>query len=320
MRSKSHILAADIGGTNARFACLEKSSQGGWDVHHFAKVKCADYPTFDAALSEYLEGIDIKPDRAAFCAAGPVQDGYINLTNTDWQISARRLTAIYGFETCQLYNDFAGMTRSVPELKDDDFMPIREGQAYANEPILVAGPGTGFGVGYLIPMQSGWHVMASEGGHMAYSPQTSLELELLNVLNRGGVFVSLELVSSGKGLPLMHAALCEIHGVPYKPAAPDLIRQRALEGDKLCRDVCEVRAAATMGAIGDLALAGGARGGIVLAGGVSERMIDFYAEPRAMNRYLYRGPHSEYVRAIPMRLLKSPHAPLIGAAASLGGF
>ena len=72
-----------------------------------------------------------------------------------------------------------------------------------------------------------------------------------------------------------------------------------------------------MGAIGDLALTGGTRGGIILAGGVSERMIDFYMQPNAMNRYLHRGPQSEYVKNIPMRLLKSPLAPLIGSAAAL---
>ena len=313
----SLVLAGDIGGTNARFACLEKKPEGGWDVHHFVKVKCVDFPTFEAALTNYLDGIDIKPECAAFCAAGPVEDGYINLTNTDWQISASRIQERYGFETCGLYNDFSGMTRSIPELSDNEFTIIRSGYAYAAEPILVAGPGTGFGVGYLVPTKTGWHVIASEGGHVAYSPQSSLELELLNILKRGYDFVSLELVSSGKGLPIVHEAVCEIHGVTYERTAPDLIRERAIKDDAVCRDVCNIRAAATMGAIGDLALAGGARGGIVLAGGVSERMIDFYMLPSAMNRYLNRGPRSEYVRAIPIRLLKSPYAPLIGAAASL---
>lgn len=315
--SNLFILAGDIGGTNARFGCLKKKSEGGWDVHNFTKVKGADYPTFESALQNYLESIDVKPTRAAFCAAGPVENGYVNLTNTDWQISASRIKEIHGFKQCKLYNDFSGMTRSIPELSDDDFTIIRSGQAHISEPILVAGPGTGFGVGYLVPTIAGWHVVASEGGHVAYSPQSSLELELLQILRRDHDFVSLELISSGKGLPIIHKAVCEIHGQSYEPIAPDLIRERALSGDTISHDVCHIRAAATMGAIGDLALTGGTRGGIILAGGVSERMIDFYMQPNAMNRYLHRGPQSEYVRNIPMRLLKSPHAPLIGSAALL---
>lgn len=71
MASNSLILAGDIAGTNARFGCLDKTPEDGWKVHHFSKVKGADYPTFEAALQNYLESIDIKPRRAAFCAAAP---------------------------------------------------------------------------------------------------------------------------------------------------------------------------------------------------------------------------------------------------------
>lgn len=312
-----YILAGDIGGTNTRFGCLERKPNGGWDVLHFAKVKGADYPTFEAALENYLEGLDFKPSRAALCAAGPIEDGNVNLTNIDWQISAKRLQDIYGFKACSLYNDFAGMTRSIPELSEDDFTIIREGHTRKNDPILVAGPGTGFGVGYLVPTKSGWHVMASEGGHVAYSPQSSLELELLQVLRRDRDFVSLELISSGKELQVVHQAICEIHGVTYDYTEPDKIRELAHEGDAVARDICNIRAAATMGAIGDLALTGGARGGIVMAGGVSERMIEFYMQPAAMTRFVNRGAQSDYVKAITIRLLKCPLAALIGAAALL---
>lgn len=33
-----HILAGDIGGTNAWFGCLERKRDSGLHVHHFAKV------------------------------------------------------------------------------------------------------------------------------------------------------------------------------------------------------------------------------------------------------------------------------------------
>ncbi len=311
------ILAGDIGGTNARFGCLEKKAQGGWTVNHFTKIRGADFSTFDEALDSYLSGLAQKPRRAAFAAAGPVEDGYINLTNADWQISARRLEDVHDLDVCMLFNDFSGMTRSIPELTDDNFTIIRDGQPRENEPILVAGPGTGFGVGYLVPTRSGWHVMSTEGGHISYSAKSKLELDLLQVLNHDRDFVSLELVSSGKGLPIIHKAVCDIHGVKYEFMEPDLIREAAKNHDPVCADVCRIRAMATMGAIGDLALAGGARGGIVLAGGVSERMIDYYMQAPAMNRFLNRGARSDYVRDIPVRLLTCPLAPLIGSAALL---
>ena len=206
------ILAGDIGGTNARFGCLKQKMDGRWDVHHFAKMKVADYFSFADSIDAYLAGLDTIPNQAAFAAAGPVVDGNVNLTNADWQISAKSIAKLHAFERCEVYNDFAGMTRSVPELAEDDFTVIRLEQGHEDQPIRVAGAGTGFGVGYLIPTKSGWHIVASEGGHTAYSPQSDLEFELLQILRRSHDFVSLELVTSGKGLNVIHRAVCEIHG------------------------------------------------------------------------------------------------------------
>lgn len=335
MADKNLILAGDIGGTHARFGCLVPKSDGGWTVHNFTKVKGADFPTFDAALDDYVSGLKIRPNKSAFAAAGAVQGGHIKLTNIDWEISAKDIASRHGFKACGLYNDFAGMTRSVAELGEEDFTQLRGHETNPDAPILVAGAGTGFGVGYLIPIsnsgqiqsetilsetkppQKKWHVMSTEGGHIAYSPQTPLECELLQNLRREHGFVSLELVSSGKGLPHVHKAICEIHGQIYKAMPPHMISEKALAGDPICRDISSIRAAAVMGAISDLALSGGARGGIVLAGGVTERMADFYMQPTAISRYLERGPQSNYVKDISMRLLTSPMAPLIGAAALL---
>lgn len=303
------ILAADIGGTNARFACLLRDANEKWAVKDFAKFRVNEFLSFEDALQNYHNTLDIKPALAAFAAAGAVEDNFINLTNANWQISTERAMQVFGFEQCILRNDFAGMTRSIPELSKDKFNVIREGHARIDAPILVAGPGTGFGVGYLIPTRSGWHVMTTEGGHQAYAPQNAKEMEILKILKLSYDFVSLELVSSGSGLVTMHKAICEMHSTEYKYITPSGIRDKALAGDPICADICEIRASATMGAIGDLAMQGGARGGIFLAGGVSESMINFFIKPEAMNRFLSRGPQSAYVRDIPMSLLNAQWLP-----------
>lgn len=311
------ILAADIGGTNSRFGCLVANPLGGWEVHNYAKINVSDYVTFDDALTNYMRSIDYKPKRAAIAAAGPVFQGHVNLTNANWQISARQIESHHGIEICGLYNDFAGMTRSIKELSDDDFKIVREGQSHPHEPILVAGPGTGFGVGYLVPTKAGLQVISTEGGHAAYNPRTELEFALLKRLKLDRDYVSLELVSSGIGLSTVHKAICEIYGQDYFYLSPEIIRERGIQGEPICADVCKIRACAVMGAIGDFALAGGARGGIVLAGGVSQHMIDFYTQEEAMNRFLERGVRSNYIKNLPVRLLKSSFAPLIGSAALL---
>ena len=169
----------------------------------------------------------------------------------------------------------------------------------------------------MVPTKRGLHVISTEGGHVAYNPQTDLEFALLKRLQVDRDYVSLELVSAGMGLSTIHKAICDIHGEDYSVLKPEIIRERGIKGDPICADVCKIRACATMGAIGDFALAGGARGGVVLAGGVSQHMIDFYMQDDAMNRFLERGARSNYIRDISVRLLKSSFAPLIGSAALL---
>ena len=99
--------------------------------------------------------------------------------------------------------------------------------------------------------------------------------------------MSLELISSGSGLPVVYQAICDIYGVSYEYVEPTRMRALDRAEDKIAKDICNIRAAATMGAIGGFSLTGGARRGVALAGGVSERMIEFYTEPAAMEE---RGP------------------------------
>lgn len=311
------ILVADIGGTNARFGLAARNSNGRWKIDHFAKFQGDDYPTFEGVLKTYLDPFGgSKPAHAIFSVAGPVANRKVELTNRDWALDADDLCETFGFANAMIVNDFAAMTRCVPELTNDDFLKVKDGKAHTDAPVLVAGPGTGFGVGYLVPlMAGGWQVLTTEGGHQTYAPQTDREMELLKLLRAKLGFVSLENVSSGSGMKDVHKAVCERHGVPFSPLSPAVVREKAKQGDAICLEICEVRAAATMGSIGDLALSGGARGGVVLAGGVSERMIEFFKTEDAMSRFLKRGKRSDYMQDIPIRLLVNPRAALFGAAA-----
>jgi glucokinase len=61
-------------------------------------------------------------------------------------------------------------------------------------------------------------------------------------------------------------------------------------------------------------LAGGARGGCVIAGGVAERLAEFLVEPDILARFDDHGPMTDYLAAVHVRLLTDPDAPLYGAA------
>lgn len=311
----SLILVGDIGGTNARFGLAQRKPSGQMIVEHFVKKAADDYPTLLDAIKDYLTTCTATPQYISLACAGPIKNNHVRFTNRDWEISVSELCSIADIQTAALYNDFAAMARSVPDMRPEDFDTIREGRARKDAPILVAGPGTGFGVGHVVPLgNSQWHIIQTEGGHVSYAPHTELEWAVVEYLRKDSDYVSIESVCSGMGLNAVHAAICAYHGKPYVQLSPQDIQANAFKGDPVCRDVCELRAQSTMSAIGDLALASGSRGGIVLAGGVSERMITWFTSPKAMARLLDRGPRTNYVSDIPVRLLHNHTAPLIGAA------
>lgn len=315
MNSDQNILVGDIGGTNTRLA-IAHVSDGDIRIEGFEKFQGDDFSAFDDIIATYLSHRSLRPEAASLAIAGPIESGQVKLTNRDWHLSDKALCQQFGFKSVKMHNDFAAMTRSVLIMNDDSFETFyKANNPNPLAPIVVAGPGTGFGMGIALPDCTPPYVMPSEGGHQAYAPLTDAECEVLKYLNLKHDFVSLELVCSGSGMNAVHEAISALHGQPYRKLPPAVIRERAETGDAVCQDVCEIRAAAVMGAVGDMALATGALGGVVLAGGVSERLSDYLKAPKAMARFFNRGPRSDYMKHISIRLLKHPEAPLYGAAA-----
>ena len=312
------VLVGDIGGTNVRFGRARLGFAGHPEVEDIEIMPGDDFCCFDDALKTYLTRFGNNPPaRALFAFAGPVRDGIVRLTNRDWTVNSRELADKVGLDRIRLVNDYAAMARSIPELGDESFHLLHDGRTPdERSPILVAGPGTGLGMATLLPEgERGWRVMTGEGGHAAFAPRSDREWELTKRLQQQHGYVSKELVLSGSGLNAVHKALCEIDGVTWQETSPAQIMRQAEQGDTISRDICEIRAGATLDALGDAALINGTRGGVVITGGVAERLVDWLAMPNALSRFFDRGPMSHYMEPIPIRLLMQGDAALIGAAA-----
>lgn len=311
----NEMLVGDVGGTNVRFAVARRENDR-FAIDHYQKFEGDDFGSFNDALALYLSETGLAPKHACFAVAGPVENGEVVLTNRRWHMLAGEISHRFNISRVHLINDFAGMARAVPEIEPTSFERIKNGEPVEGAPILVAGPGTGFGVATLFGTpKTGWRVLNGEGGHMAFSPRDAIELELAKVLLRQHGYVSNELVASGSGLESIHAALCEIHGRDYEAASPQEMRRLANAGDAFFRSLIQIRANTVMSAVGDLVLANGALGGVVLTGGVTERISDFLKSPEALERFVQRGPLCTYLGDCPVRLMRDPEAPLIGAAA-----
>lgn len=313
--SASHsVLVGDIGGTNSRLA-IARSVEGEWSIEQFWKTANDDHANFESVVSAYISQLDVPlPSRALFGAAGPVANNEVTLTNRPWSFSATRLEDQFGIARVDIVNDFVAMARSAPELSGSQIELIAPGKTKKG-PIVVAGPGTGFGLATLSPFRDDWFILGGEGGHQAYAPVTPLEVDLANRLREKHGYVSNELVAAGVGYGAVLETLQEIFGVTQEYAPPSTLLKLAADKDELALSLCRIRAATIWSAAGDAVIAHDACGGLFLAGGVTERLIDYVREPSAMARFYERGPKSSFMEDIPVHLITCPEAPLIGAAA-----
>lgn len=307
------ILVGDAGGTNVRFA-LARETAGQVTVSGIWKRPGADFKTFEAAIDAFLSEAKPKLIGASFGCAGAVQHGRVELLHRGWTVDRASLQKKLGVERVVLVNDFFAMARSAPDLPAHEVRDIAPGKADPEGPIAVGGPGTGFGIALLRKSDAGWIVVGGEGGHQAFAPQSDIEWKLAERLRQAVGYVSNELVASGSGFEQSLEALHAVMGAaPRKLTQAEVIDQ-ARAGDAVCLEFCRIRAATVMTAMGNMALASGASGGVFIAGGVSVHIEPWLREKAAVDRFRQRGPRTALMAPIPLKLIVSEEAPLLGAA------
>ena len=310
-------LAADIGGTNARFAIVEGSANSGFTLAHVRRFKNEDFEHLADAAHAFLQSWDgPAPKRACFAVAAPIGPGRIRLTNSSWRFDPAELAGELGLSRLVAVNDFAAQARGAPLCPHTDQRVLKDGVPLHDAPISVLGPGTGLGLGLLMPCDGGMKIIATEGGHAGFAPRTDLEIAVGKFIADEYGYVSWERLLSGRGLVNIHRALCAIEGVIWPAVRPEEITAQALaDPDSLSRRVVELFLAALGAYAGDISVITGARGGTYLTGGILPRIADLVPASAFEARRVRRGPMTRYVEAIPVRLILSDVAPLMGAAA-----
>lgn len=307
------ILVGDAGGTNVRFA------QAHVDGDHVSvssvwKRPGADYATFNDALAAFLAETQPRIVGAAFGLAGAVRDGRVHLLNRGWSVDQREIVDRLGVSDVVMVNDFFAMARGAAELTPDESPEIASGEADPSGSVAVGGPGTGFGIAVLRRIPDGFVVIAGEGGHQIFTPQTELEWRVAENLRAQGVYPSNEIVAAGAGFDETRAALAQAMDVRDPKSSQSEIIASAERGDAFALEFCRLRARCVMTSMGNLALSSNATGGVYLAGGVTQRLVPWLKEKGALNCFYQRGPRADLLSAIPIRLITSETAPLIGAA------
>ena len=321
MSAEPTYLVADIGGTNARFAIARGDTGRGFELDQVRRLKARDHATLGDAARAYLEGCTgARPARACFAVAGPVEPGTIRLTNSGWELQPDELARELGLEDLLPVNDFAAQARGAPLVAESETVPVRVGSGMPGAPCAVLGPGTGLGLGLLVPTQGGITVVATEGGHAGFAPRSEEEAAVGRIIAQETGFASWETLLSGVGLVNIHRALCQLAGEPPpEHRAADITREALEDPSSMSRRVVELFCGVLGAFAGDVAVMSGARGGVYLGGGIVPRIRTLLDGSPFEARFTERGPMSDYAAAIPVRLLLSDTTALLGAAALAEG-
>jgi len=312
--AKNCILVGDIGGTHARFAIAE----GGGSAPRLRDWLDVpdDLGSFAQVLRHYLDAFDRHriPEVIVLAVAGPVADGKVSLTNRNWQLSEGELRS-FGFRAAHLINDFAALAYAADLLGPADLRCIGPDiPAIPGAPITILGAGTGLGVSCLVHFRGHAVPLATEGGHIGFAPQGVEEIAILEALARRFGRVSVERILSGPGLESLSLARDEIAGRAARPLSAAAIVEHASRGDMHCRATLS-RFCSIFGAVaGDIALAHGARGGVLIAGGIAGKIEADLMQGSFRERFEAKGRLSSFVKSIPTRLIVNSNAALLGAA------
>ncbi|GGX51085.1 glucokinase [Undibacterium squillarum] len=314
-------LLADIGGTNARFA-LETSP------HCFDAVQvlaCRDYPDLGAAVQAYLKQVSahIAPGErirhAGIAIANPVVGDIVSMTNHHWSFSIRDLQQTLQLDTLKVVNDFTALAMALPHLSEDEKVQIGGGTAQPGKVIGLIGPGTGLGVSGIIPSGQRWIPLASEGGHVTYSPVDHIETALLERIWRDFPHVSAERLISGMGIELLYRVLSEMAGTDVRVALSAAeIAERARLGSCAVAVQTVNTFCGMLGTVaGNLAMTLGANGGVYIGGGIVPRLGDLFHQSQFRQRFEAKGRFSGFVAQIPTFLITAAYPAFLGVSVIL---
>jgi glucokinase len=316
-------LIADVGATNARFALLGTAGE----IERVRVLACADYPSIEDAIEVYLgqepalaSSESRRPQAAALAIAGPITGERVALTNHPWSFTIGEVRRRFDLDRLIAVNDFTAVAAAIPHLKPNDRSAVGGGNAVAAVPIGVLGPGSGLGVGGVIPIGERWLALSGEGGHSTMAPATLRESVVLDHMRRRFDHVSAERLLSGPGLVNLYNTLAQIDRVPAASYSPAQITDPQIgEQDPRCREAVEMFCAMLGTIAGNLALTLGARGGVYIAGGIVPKLGARFAASRFRDQFEDKGRLRPFLAEIPSCVITHPFPAFLGLAALLSG-
>lgn len=308
-------VVADIGGTNARFAMYSPDDSGKIKLFNHLRFRCSEFSDFAAAYRAYLDKTGHQVDGACVSIAAPTDGDHIHMTNLNWAFSIRDYKRALGLKSFLVINDGVAAVLATTAVEPSQLEVVKSGQAVDSGSRLNLIPGTGFGLGCIVPYKGEWVPIKSEGGHATVAAVTKEEFEVLqHITEKSGRAVS-DRVLSGPGMFSLYKALAAVRGEQILDIDIKEMTSRAIKReDRLCADALDLYCTLLGRLAGDLALTLDAHGGIYLSGNVLQLVgVDRLGE--CFNKgFTEKGKMTEKVERVPVSLLRMSNQNLLGAS------
>lgn len=245
------ILAADIGGTNARFAEARIDGLSGVSLS-----EPVIFPTWSEAIDSFDALLDFfsrtKPaelpdlddyDALAIAIAGAVSGKRATLPNIPWDID---LSVSRPVSNAFLLNDFFAQAHAYLDPKVfDDLRLVRPGAGMGPGSIVIVGAGTGLGHAALKAYRGSRVVIGSESGHctFAFQGEDERRIEASMLAHSGKTWLSGDDVVTGSGAALLHEALTgeavsPAEALAHKSGESETCRWFSRFYARACRNYC----------------------------------------------------------------------------------
>jgi len=334
-----NFLACDLGGTKVLLGIFEEEINNNSPKLIFKKKYISsDWGSFELILEDFIkkECKNIThPSSACFAVAGPLSKNNAKIVNLSWNISGNALQNKFNFKSCELINDFAVQIYGIPFLKKNQYSTIQNGsdsEGTNNDLHAIVGAGTGLGIARGIISGGKVKVLASEGGHVEYSPKSKSEWELKIWLKNYLKVerISCERIISGIGLSRIaewrlskpdaqnHPLQKNLKEIKIFDTArkelPEKICNLSREGDQLMIEVERIWLGAYASLLGDIALQELCLGGLWISGGTASKHFKNFKSDLFMKQFFDKGRLKDILKTIPMKVILDEELGLFSAA------
>ena len=312
------ILAADIGGTNARFTVWSRDVNGITETvfSHSYKTEC--FGTFELCFEQLMVDSGVTHfDSICLAVAGVVKSNRSNLTNLGWVVDGYEIKSLYKIPSVCIINDFEAVGYGISELKTEDILTLHSPKRDATGPIAILGPGTGLGEAFLVwdNSSSRYVVYPTEGSHADFAARGNVQHELSLWVEQEFQECEVEQVCSGPGIVRIYKFLQHKFDVDLPDRTPAQISADAVSGKcTFCKQTIDIFLDILGGEAANLGLKCLATGGVYIAGGIPAKLRHTLQESGLVTAFLRPGAKFHEVRSsFPLHVVLNPDVGLLGS-------